>query len=137
MGKEKCPALSEDLEKIRQHLWDYAELLDALAEGVPVRSVELQQEAGMVKQYAQGFNELMAHEIAGHYAKMRGMSETDLKKMADSVVETLLDSERLDFAIEKNFSFQRSAEGIYVKYLGFFPTGREAIDAAMRQDKEG
>ncbi|MCM1128996.1 MAG: hypothetical protein NC211_03825 [Alistipes senegalensis] len=67
------------------------------------------------------------------------------KRTTDKQIENLLaeldkatlDSARLDFVIETNLPLQRSAEGIYVHELGFFATGREAIDAAMQRGKMG
>ena len=78
----------------------------AMGAYLPVRGIELEQEAG------------------------------EIKDLADVLDVSLPDTERLDFVIEKNMPLQQSAEGFYVQDIGFFATGREAIDAAMRKEKE-
>lgn len=66
----------------------------------------------------------------------RRSTDVQLKTLMDELDVSLPDTERLDFVIQKNMPLQQSAEGFYVKDIGFFATGREAIDAAMRKEKE-
>lgn len=66
----------------------------------------------------------------------RRVTDVQLKTLMDELDVSLPDTERLDFVIKKNMPLQQSAEGIYVKDIGFFATGREAIDAAMQKEKE-
>lgn len=53
------------------HLKDYADLLSALADNLPVRGVELMQESGEVRDLADVLMSMTAKPIAADFGKAR------------------------------------------------------------------